>query len=137
MAKSKSIAKSDFVQRNLEAALEKLAIAATAGARALAVRGRDGKKLAASVKKLSKRRTALAKRKKVASKRARKSPSGETKKALRSVLRDLATTTKELGKARTSKAANAVEYAALRLASRRASGIAKAAAMIDRALGRG
>lgn len=134
MAKARSVAKSDFVQRNLEAGLEKLAVAAAAGARAVAVRGKDGKKLAVSVKRLAKRRASLLKRKKVASKRARKSPSGETRKALKSVVRDLVGTTKLLGKARTSKAANAAEFAALRLAARRASGYERAIAAIDRAL---
>jgi hypothetical protein len=134
MAKAKSIAKSDFIERNLEAGLAKLAIAAAAGAKALAARTRDGKKVAVSVKRLAKRRAALLKRKKVASKRAKRAPSGETRKALRSVVRELAGTTKLLGKARTTKAAQATELAALRLAARRATGYARAIAQIDRSV---
>jgi hypothetical protein len=132
MAKAKSIAKSEFVERNLEAGLAKLEVAAKAGARALAVRSKDGKKIATTVKRLAKKRASLLKRKKVASKRAKRAPSGETRKALRSVVRELAGTTKLLGKARTTKAAQAVELAALRLASRRATGYARAIAQIDR-----
>lgn len=132
----KSIAKSEFVQKNLEAALEKLAIASAAGARAVAVRGRDGKKLAATVKRLAKRKATQLRRKKVASKRARKSPSGETRKALRTALRELAGTTKALTKAKTEKAANATEFASLRTAARRASAYGRAIAQIDRSLRR-
>ncbi len=136
MAKAKqSVAKSEFVQRNLEAGLERLAIASAAGERAVEIRGRDGKKLAVAVKRLAKRRASLIRRKKLAATRVRKSPSGETRKALRTAVRELAGTNKELGKARASKAANAVEFAALRLAQRRASGYARAIAQVDRALG--
>jgi len=137
MAKSrKSIAKSDFVQRNLEAGLEKLAVASAAGDRAVAVRGKDAKKLGATVKRLAKRKASALRRKKTAAKRARKSPSGETRRALKAAVRELATVNTQLGKARTVKAANAVEYAALRLAQRRATGYQRAIAQIDRALRR-
>lgn len=136
MAKAKSIAKSDFVERNLEAGLEKLTVAATAGAQALAVRTRDGKKLTVTVKRLAKRRASLLKRKTLAAKRAKKTPSGDTRKALSSAVRELAATSKLLDKARASKSDNATELAALKLASRRATGYAKAIAQIDRQLGK-
>ncbi|MBC8071306.1 MAG: hypothetical protein IAG13_23475 [Deltaproteobacteria bacterium] len=137
MAKARrAIAKSDFVEKNLAAALERLAVAAAAGERATAARGKEGKQLAITVKRLSKKRASQAKRRLGASKRARKSPSGDTRKALRTAVRELAGTTKALSKAKALKAAHATEYAALRIASRRASGYAKAIAQIDRALGR-
>ena len=132
----KSIAKSEFVQKNLEAALEKLAIASAAGARAVAVRGREGKKLAVTVKRLAKRKATQVRRKKIASKRARKSPSGETRRALKAAVRELTGTTKALAKAKTAKAANATEFASLRTAHRRASAYGRAIAQIDRALRR-
>jgi hypothetical protein len=125
------------VEKNLATALERLAIASKAGARAVAVRGKDGKKIAATVKRLAKKRATLLRRKKTASKRARRSPSGETRRALRAVVRELAGTSKALAKARVVKAAHASEFAALRIASRRASGYAKAIAATDRALRRG
>jgi hypothetical protein len=137
MAKARrAIAKSDFVEKNLATALERLAVAAAAGERAVAVRGKDGKKLAITVKRLAKKRASLVKRKKSASTRARKSPSGDTRKALRAVVRELAGTSKLLVKAKAVKAANATEFAALRSASRRASGYQRAIAQIDRALHR-
>ena len=138
MAKAKrSIAKSEFVERNLEVALAKLAIAATAGERAVAVRSKDGKKVAASVKRLAKRRRSLLTRRKRAKTRARRSPSGETRKALRSVVKELGVVTKALAKARTAKAAGTTELTALKAAQRRASGYRRAIAGIDRTLRRG
>jgi hypothetical protein len=138
VAKAKrSIAKSDFIQRNLEIALEKLAVASAAGDRAVSVRSRDSKKIAATVKRLAKRKSALLKRRVSAKKRAKRSPSGDTRKALRSVLKELAGTTKALTKARSEKAAGATELAALKTAARRATGYSRAIARIDRALGRG
>jgi hypothetical protein len=137
VAKAKrSIAKSDFIQRNLEIALEKLAVASSAGNRAVSVRSRDAKKVTATVKRLAKRRAALLKRRVSAKKRAKRSPSGDTRKALRSVLKDLAGTTKALTKARSEKAAGATELAALKSAARRATGYSRAIAVIERALGR-
>lgn len=136
MAKARrSIAKSDFVEKNLAAALERVAVAAAAGEKAVAVRLRDGKRFTAVVKRLAKRRGALLKRKKIAAKRARKSPSGETRRALKSVVRELVTTTGALGKARAAKLANATEFAALRAASRRATGYSRAIAQVNRRLG--
>jgi hypothetical protein len=136
MARATRIAKSGFVEKNLATALERLAVASKAGQRAVAVRSKDGKKIAATVKRLAKKRAQLVKRKTRASKRARRSPSGETKKALRSVVRDLAGTSKALAKARAAKAAHTLEFDALRTAARRATGYAKAIAGIDRTLRR-
>jgi hypothetical protein len=136
MAKAKrAIAKSDFVEKNLATALERLAVAAAAGEKAVAIRQRDGKKLTLAVKRLAKRRGALLKRKKLAAKRARKNPSGETRRALKSTIRELTTTTGALVKARAAKLANATEFAALRTASRRATGYSRAIALVDRRLG--
>ncbi len=138
MAKArKSVASSDFVEKNLAAALEKIAVATAAGHKAVTSRSRDGKKLAVAVKRLAKRRAALVKRKKVASRRARKAGSGETRRALRQVIKELATTSKALTKAKAVRAANAGELAALKPAQRRASGYSKAIAQIDRSLRRG
>ena len=138
MAKAKrSIAKSDFIQRNLEIALEKLAVASAAGNRAVSVRSKDSKKVAATVKRLAKRRASLLKRRVSARKRAKRSPSGETRKALRSVMKELVGTTKALTKARSLKASGATELAALKAAHRRASGYSRAIASIDKALRRG
>ncbi|HET6582950.1 MAG TPA: hypothetical protein VFG69_05880 [Nannocystaceae bacterium] len=137
MAKArKSVAKSDFVEKNLAAALERLEVAAAAGRKAVTARSRDGKKFAATVKRLAKRRASLVRRKKLASRRARKSPSGESRKALRSVVKELATTTKALAKAKGIRVANASELAALKPAHRRATGYSRAIAQIDRALRR-
>jgi hypothetical protein len=137
MAKARrSVAKSEFVEKHLATALERLELAAAAGQKAVAVRLRDGKKLAVAVKRLAKRKGALVKRKKLASRRARKSPSGETRRALKAAVRELTTTTAALAKAKAAKAAHATEFTALRTAHRRAAGYARAIAQVDRALRR-
>jgi hypothetical protein len=137
MAKAKrSIAKSDFVERNLEIALAKLAIASTASDRAVAVRGRESKKNAAAVKRLARRRAGLLKRRKTAKTRASRSPSAENRKTVRSVIKELTSVTKALAKARTVKEAGATELVALKAAHRRAKGYHRAIAAIDRSLRR-
>ncbi len=114
--------------------MEKLDVAVTASNKAVASRARDAKKFAAAAKRLAKRKAALSKRKGVASRRAKRLPSGETRKALRAVVKDLTTTTKELAKARAVKTANATELASLKAVQRRANGYAKAISKVDRAL---
>ena len=109
-------------------------VAAAAGEKAVAIRARDGKKLTLAVKRLAKRRGALLKRKKLAAKRARKNPWGDTRRALKSTIRELTTTSAALVKARAAKLANATEFAALRMASRRATGYSRAIALVDRRL---
>ena len=126
MAK-RPIAKSAAVEKNLETSMAKLDAA-------VATRARDAKKFTANTKRLAKRKAALSKRKGVAARRAKRTPSGETRKALRTVVKDLTVTTKELTKARATKAANALELASLKAAQRRANAYAKAIAQVDRAL---
>jgi prophage DNA circulation protein len=136
MAKSKrAIAKSAAVTKSIETALASLGTACVAGDSAVAKRGKDGKTLAAATKRLSKKRAVLSKRKQLSAKRARKTPSGETRKALRAVIKELASTKKQLVKARAAKDVNAVELAALKIAQRRATAYAKAIAQVDRSLG--
>lgn len=135
MAKAKrTIAKSAAVTKNIETALASLGTACVAGDSAVARRGKDGKSLAAATKRLSRKRAILAKRKKSSAKRAKASPSGETRKALRAVIKELATTKTQLVKARAAKGVNAVELAALKAAQRRASAYAKAIAQAERSL---
>jgi hypothetical protein len=135
MAKSKrAIAKSAAVTKNIEAALASLGIACAAGDNAVARRGKDGKSLAATTKRLSRKRRILAKRKQLSAKRAKAAPSGETRKALRAVIKELASTKKQLVKARTAKGINAVELAALKIAQRRANTYAKAIAKAEKSL---
>ena len=124
--KKRAIAKSAGVTKNLETALEALGAACVAGDRAVATRSKDAKSLAATTKRLSKKRRVLAKRKRTSAKRAKAAPSGETRRAVRAVVRELATTKIRLVKARVAKGANAVELAALKAAQRRASAYAKA-----------
>jgi uncharacterized protein YcfJ len=124
--KKRAIAKSEAVTKNIEAALTALGAACVAGDRAVAVRSKDGKGLAATTKRLSRKRAALTKRKRLAAKRAKAAPSGETAKALRVVIRELAATKSLLVKASAAKSANAVELAALKVAQRRAGAYAKA-----------
>ena len=137
MAKSKrAIAKSAAVTKNIESALASLGTACVAGDSAVAKRGKDGKSLAAATKRLSKKRATLIKRKRLSAKRAKSSPSGETRKALRAVIKELASTKKQLVKARAAKDVNAVELTALKIAQRRATAYAKAIAHAEKSLGK-
>ena len=137
MAKSKrTIAKSAAVTKSIETALASLGTACVAGDSAVAKRSKDGKGLATATKRLSKKRAILAKRKVLSAKRAKASPSGETRKALRAVIKELATTKKQLGKARAAKSVNAVELALLKAAQRRANAYAKAIAKAEQSLGK-
>lgn len=132
--KKRVIAKSAAVAKNIETSLAALGAACVAGDRAVAVRSKDGKSLAAATKRLSKKRASLAKRKRTSAKRAKASPSGETRKALRAVVKELATTKVQLGKARAAKGVNAVELTALKAAQRQASAYAKAILQADAVL---
>jgi hypothetical protein len=128
------IAKSAAVAKSIETALAALGTACVAGDRAVAVRSRDGKSLTATTKRLSRKRATLAKRKRASTKRAKASPSGETRKTLRAVVKELATTKAQLGKARAAKGVNAAELAALKAAQRRANAYAKAIVEAEAAL---
>lgn len=135
MAKSKrAIAKSAAVTKNIETALAALGTACAAGDSAVAKRGKDHKSLTAATKRLSRKRAILAKRKKLSAKRAKAAPSGETRKALRAVIKELATTKTQLVKSRAAKGINAVELAALKAAQRRANAYAKAIAQAEKSL---
>jgi hypothetical protein len=132
--KKRAIAKSGGVTKNIEAALAAIGTACVAGDRAVATRSKDAKKLAATTKRLSRKRAILAKRKRTSAKRSKAAPSGETRKAFRAVVKELATTKTQLLKARAEKGANAVELAALKAAQRRASAYAKAIVQAEAAL---
>jgi uncharacterized protein YcfJ len=135
MAKAKrTIAKSAAVTKNIETALAALGAACVAGDSAVAKRGKDAKGLATTTKRLSKKSAILAKRKRLSAKRAKATPSGETRKALRSVIKELAATKSQLVKARAAKDENAVELAALKAAQRRATAYAKAIAQAEASL---
>jgi len=135
MARTKrAIAKSAAVTKNLETALAALGTACIAGDSSVARRGKDGKSLAVATKRLSRKRAILAKRKQVSARRAKASPSGETRKALRTVIKELAATRSQLVKARAAKAVNAAELAALKAAQRRGSAYAKAIAQAEKSL---
>jgi hypothetical protein len=135
MAKKKrAIAKSAAVTKNIETALASLGTACVAGDSAVAKRSKDAKGLGTATKRLSRKRAILLKRKKLSAKRAKATPSGETRRALRAVIKELATTKTQLGKARTAKGINAVELAALKVAQRRATAYAKAIAHAEKSL---
>lgn len=135
MAKSnRTIAKSTAVTKSIEAALDALGTACEAGERAVARRAKDGKSLAAATKRLSKKRAVLTKRKRVSAKRAKAAPSGETRRALKAVVKELASTTSQLTKARAVQGINAAELTALKHAQRRATAYAKAIVQAEAAL---
>lgn len=128
------IAKSAAVTKNIERALAALGVACVAGDRAVATRTKDGRSHAAATKRLSRQRAILAKRKRASAKRAKAAPSGDTRRALRAVVKELAVTKARLAKAKAAKDANAVELAALKATQRRASAYAKAIVQAEAAL---
>jgi len=135
MAKrTKSVAKSSAVTKRLETSMDNLDAAYADSEKAVTVRSRDAKKLTNAVKRLSKKKTTLSKRKRTAAARVKKSPGADTRGALRTVVKDLTSTTKELTKMKSAKEANAAELAPLKAALRRASSYSKAIAKIDRVL---
>jgi len=105
-----------------------------ASEKAIAVRDKDAKKLTGAVKRLSKKRATLSKRKKLAAARAKKAPGADTRSALRTVVKDLASTRKELTRAKAAKDANAMELTPLKTAFRRANAYAKAIEKADKSL---
>jgi hypothetical protein len=130
----RTVAKSASVERNIATALEKLNAARRDGDRAVATRSRTSKRLSAESRRLNKRRGTLLRRKNAAAKRARATPSVETRKALREAVSELAATRKALAKVRTAKAVNSPELAALKAAQRQANAYGKAIAQADKAL---
>lgn len=132
--RTRSVAKSATVERDLEVSLAKLATACKASNAAVVSLSRDAKRLTATTRRLGRRRAVLARRKQVAARRARTNPSGETRRALRTTVKELTATRTEIARARAAKVATATELAALRAAQRRANGYAKAIARADRAL---
>ncbi|HEV7734650.1 MAG TPA: hypothetical protein VGR62_20930 [Candidatus Binatia bacterium] len=136
MAKrKKAVVKSAAVEKDLATSLAKLATAFEAGDAAVSTRSKEAKRLAATTKLLGRKRKALIKRKVLSAKRAKATPSGETRKTLRSTVKELASVRTLLGKTRAVKAANAAELAALKAAHRRATAYAKAIAQADKKLG--
>ena len=135
MPKSKkTVAKAVAVEKNLTVAIEKVTAACQDGDRAVVARTKSGKRLAAEVRKLNRRRGSLLKRKVAAAKRMARDGSAANKKALNSVVKELTSTRKALTKAREQKKANTLELAALKTAQRKAKGYQKALGQVDRVL---
>ena len=135
MAKAKkSIAKSSAVDKLLAGAIDKLTEANAKCGKAVASRSKDAKKFATAVKRLAKRKATLLKRKKTASNRVKKDSNTDNKKALRAVIKDLAATNRDLGKARKVKAANTAELSPLKAANRRLTAYTKGIAAADKVI---
>jgi hypothetical protein len=135
MAKAKkSIAKSAAVEKGLADAMERLAKTFAAGDQAVDIRTKDGKKFSVAVKRLSKRKATLGKKKKTAGNRVKKDPTRDNKAALRAVVKDLTTTTRDLTKAQAVKKVNATELAALKATHKRSSAYMKAVGSADKVL---
>ncbi len=135
MAKAKKpIAKSAAVEKLLASAIEKLTDAQSKSEKAVAVRTKDAKKFTTAVKRLAKRKATLTKRKRAAAQRAKKDSSADNRKALRTVIKDLATATRELAKARQIKAANSEELTPLKAVQKRLKAYSKGIAQADKVL---
>ena len=137
MAKAKKkVAKSGAVEKNIAAALEKLGVAVGDGNRAVAARAKMQKPLIAQVKRLTKRKGVLTRKRKTAKGKAKSNPGVETRRALKQIEKELATTIKLLAKGRASKAVNGDELKALKTAAKQANAYQKAITHADKALKR-
>ena len=117
--RKKSIVKSDALNKRIDSAVEALSSASAEAGLAVDSLSKEVKKLTAESKRLSKKRATLVKRKKVAAKKAKSSPSAETRKALNAVVKELSGISKLAPKARALKTAAAAELSGLKSASKR------------------
>ncbi|WP_126456569.1 hypothetical protein [Sulfuriflexus mobilis] len=132
--KAKAVASSASVHKKISSALESLAAAWNDAEAAVAARSKAAKKAGAEVKKLSKKRATLMKRKKTATAKNKKDSTGETRKALKTVAKDIAATKKILDKAKIEKSVHAAELAALKAGHRVATAYTKVIEKADKIL---
>ncbi len=121
-----TVAKGAAIDKRIDSALDNLVIAYNDATKAVATRGKESKKLTATVKRLNKKRGTLAKRKVTAAARVKNMPDAENRKALRTIEKDLAAVRKELTKARTQKSAASAELAVVKASNRKISAYMKA-----------
>lgn len=117
-SRKKAIARSAAIDKSINTALENLTAASVNGKIAIDARASVNKKLAAGLKSLGKKRATLTKRKKSSTAMAKKSPSAETRKSLRTVTSELAAVIKEAARTRAQKSPIAAELAALKAGQR-------------------
>lgn len=133
-AKKKAIATSAAMAKTLESALGGLASICESGGKAVDTRAKDAKKLAASSKRLGKKRMMLNKRKSTATARLKKDATADNRKALSAVVKELGMVTRELAKVKKVKDANNAELSGLRTSLKRATAYMKGVTSADRVL---
>jgi hypothetical protein len=133
-ATKKRIASSASIDKKIGTAVETLQAVYGDVTKAVVTRSAAAKKLTRETRSLSKKRATLVKRKRTATNRVRKTPSAETRKALRTVTAELNAVSKVLPKSREQKAANAQELASLKASLKRASAYLKEIAKADKVL---
>lgn len=132
--KKKTMIKSNVAKNRFEAAIVALSTTCEEGNKAVDARAKQGKKNAALVARLSKKRTALLKRKKTAAIRLKKDSSADNHKALSIVTKDINAVAKDLKKAKSGKDANNLELSGLRATLKSANAYMKAISVADKIL---
>lgn len=117
----KPLIKSNSLEKTIASSVEGINSAFAAGTNAVTLLSKEAQKFANESKRLNKKRALLAKRKTNAAVRAKKTPTPDTRKALKVAETELAAVTKELNKVKPLKVTTDVELKALRDCLKRAS----------------
>jgi len=112
--KKVSVVSSLAVEKTIETSVGNLAKACSDAAAAVATKTKETSKLAAEIKRCSKKRVTLMKRKKIAANKLKKESSADNRKALKEVEKEITSVAKELGKFKPIKASVSEELTALK-----------------------
>ena len=135
-ARKQTMIKSAAIDRTIATAIDSLTSTCEAGARAIATRTKDAKKLIAEGKRLAKKKAVLSKRRQAAAAKLRKAPNAETRKLLNATVKELAAVTKASAKSRAEKSANAEELAGLKAGFKKVDTYIKVIGKAEKALNR-
>jgi len=136
MPKSKkaTVMKSAALEKLVSGSMNNLQVACDDGAKAVATRSSEAKKLLAESKRISKKRAILIRRKKTTALKLKKVADAATRKALREVEKELTAIKKMTDKVRIGKSALAEELKGLKENQRRAATYLKVIEKADKIL---
>jgi len=136
MPKSKkaTVMKSAALEKLVSGSMDNLQVACDDGAKAIATRSGEAKKLLAESKRISKKRAVLIRRKKTTSMKLKKVADAATRKILRDVEKELAAIKKVGEKVRASKSSLAEELKGLKENQKRAAAYLKVIEKADKIL---
>jgi hypothetical protein len=101
----KAVAKNSVIANTIESSVANLEVALDKVTRAVSVKSTESKKLMIESRRLKKRRASLVGKKKRASAANKKGSTADSRKTLKSIASELATTTKAVAKATTARSA--------------------------------